>query len=202
MGTPSFEAKKARQNEAERQQRTRDSRTAVDEALSQFAPGSGFFNDVRQDYLQYYRPQVKQQFGRATDQQQFALQRRGLGNSSTGVEQYGRLLEDYNKRLVDIANAAKDFAGNKRQEVEGTRQDLYNLAQGAADPSAAAASASARAAALTAPPAYNQLGDLFARFVNTGAAGVQGYGQAGGFYPQQPNYAQYARPKSNSVRYN
>lgn len=160
----------ARQQEAERTARINAGRTKIDETFSQF--DDPFFEKRKSSYLDYYEPQLDDQFADARRKAVLALSRTGNLNSGSGARRLGDLQQNYEMNRGLISDQALDFQNKARADVETARQDLYTTNRASADPSGAAASALARAGTFSTAPALSPLGNVFADFINSFSTGV------------------------------
>jgi hypothetical protein len=134
-----------------------------------------FYNRRRQNVLDYYTPQLNEQFTNAREQMAYALARAGLTRSSVASDQQTKMQRDYNIAAGDIANRAERDVNTLRGDVEDNRTELINQLNASADPEGAANSALARAGTLsTRPVQYDALGDIFAGATQGIGSFVQG----------------------------
>jgi hypothetical protein len=155
----------AAEREAARQAAITDGYNKIQTIFGGF--NDDFYNKRGSDYVAYATPQVDDQYAEAVKQLQFALARNGRLDSSTAVEQKGKLLEDYNKQKTSIADKGIQYGNQARQSVEGSRADLVSLNNNVANPTTVANEANSRLGALQASPAFDPLGPLFANVGET-----------------------------------
>ncbi len=120
-----------------------------------------FFDGVRKSFVDYARPQLDDQFRKASEQGTFALARSGTLDSSMRGEQNAELQKQYDINLQDLTDKARGYETEARNNVERARSDLISMLQVTGDATGAANSAASRAATLATPPAYSPLGQLF-----------------------------------------
>jgi hypothetical protein len=161
----------ARQQEAARQQRITEGQGKIDQAFAGF--NDQFFSKFQNDYLNYYTPQMQDQFNDANRQLTLSLASAGGLTSSAGLRRQDELQRAFQQRSSELANTAATEANRRRAEVEGARTDLLALNRSAADPSQVSAQALARAGTLQGPMDYQPLGDLFGSLVNTATQGLR-----------------------------
>lgn len=159
------------QQERERQAAVNAGIKNVDQQFSGF--NDAYFNRVQQDALDYYTPQLNDQYQRTRRNLVLSLDKAGNLNSSAGVRQLQLLEDARNKNAQTIANQALGIANNQRAKIEDARSNLYNQVYNGADPGNAGATAASQVAALSATPAYGPLGDLFTNFSNYAANGIR-----------------------------
>jgi hypothetical protein len=131
--------------------------------------GPDYYSGYREDYLDYYQPQLDERRTEANEDITYQLARQGILESSGARERYGDLQEEYGERAAELQNQADTAVAEKRSDVEQARTSLYNLAQSSADPQLAASQAQARASTLDSPQQFSPLGNVFASLVNSGA---------------------------------
>jgi hypothetical protein len=139
-------------------------KTRTIEAPGQF--GDDYFSSIRQAYLDYYLPQVEQQY-------QDAVRAVKLGTPSLGSSSYarrsGQLTQDYERAKADISDRAESAVGEARSNIENSRAQILAAVRSGAGAEEAAARATEAVRSLKAPPVYSPLGDLFTRYLMTSA---------------------------------
>lgn len=120
-----------------------------------------FFSGLSQSFIDYARPQLDDQFGKAREQLTFALARNGTLDSSMRGEQNADLQREYDTNLQDITDKGRQYATDARTNVERARADLIGMLQATGDAAGATNAALSRASILSQPPAYSPLGQLF-----------------------------------------
>lgn len=131
---------------------------------SQFTPQ--FFDNRAKSYQNFALPQLGQQFGDAQKQLTFALDRRGMLDSSSRAS-LGAELERRNALQVQkVKDEGLNYANAARSNVEGARADLISMLNSTGDVDAAVRGATARSQVLSAVPAYNPIPQLFADFTS------------------------------------
>lgn len=153
------EAARARADEEARQARIRQGTKSIADTFSQF--DDNFYGGIRDSYTDFARPQVDDQFKKASEKGTYALARSGTLDSSMRGEQNAELQKQYDINLQDIADKARGYETEARNNVERGRGDLVSMLQVTGDATGAANSALSRAATLATPPAYSPLGQLF-----------------------------------------
>lgn len=160
----------ARVAEDQRQGTIRWGTSRVNDAFNnQFTPE--FYGDRRKSYLDYANPQLEDQYADARKQLTYFLDRNGTLDSTARTEKEAELqkLYDTNKRAVN--DRAVDYENKMKSSVEDARGNLINMLTATGDVEGATSSALSRASALSAPEAYDPLGQMFTSF--TGALGTQ-----------------------------
>lgn len=181
MCTPSQKedktAKKAKLEEEKRQGRIKQGINNIDLAFEDF--NDGYFRNYKNDFQNYYLPQLDEQYGDAKKGMTFNLARSGNLKASTAGDQFGKAEGKYLNARTDIANKALDAANVLRGRIEDQKSNLYALNASSADPGMAISRASAAQSMLSQPQGYSPLGDVFASLLNSGAQVIgaerQGY---------------------------
>lgn len=155
----------ARREEEERKQRIAEGRTRIDKIFSQFGPD--YYSGAEQSYLDYYKPQLDDQYDNAKKKTIAGLYKSGNIQGSAGAETLADLFKDYNRHARAIADQAIGQREKLRADVARSRSDLIAQLEGGAGIESVAQSANARAAALTQPQPYSPIADLFAQWTNT-----------------------------------
>lgn len=173
LTTPANIADNLRDQEAERQQNIAQGRTKIDEAFGRF--DDNYYQGFANNFLNYYFPQIDEQYQNASGKSQAALVNRGIDQSTVGGGVFSNLLRERTRARTDVANNAASATQGLRGNVERTKTDLYNLNESAADPAAANARATAEATALVAPPTVGPLGQIFSAAMMPAMYGAQAY---------------------------
>jgi len=141
--------------------------------------GDNLYDQAQQDYLEYYQPQLDDQFKDYQEQSVFDLANRGLLASSAAGDQSADLQDQYQRMLDNIRSKANEFSNTLRGNVVDAKSNLRALAQSGASPSAVQQQAIERARTLGELPAFDPLGDVFgqvaAQTANRRAAAGQGF---------------------------
>lgn len=153
------EAARARAEEAARQARIRKGTKSINETFGQF--DDNFYGDIRDAFTDFARPQLDDQFRKASEQGTYALARSGTLDSSMRGEQTADMQKQFDISLQDLTDKARGYETEARNNVERARGDLISMLQVTGDATGAANSALTRASALATPPAYSPLGQLF-----------------------------------------
>jgi hypothetical protein len=179
------EAAAATKAEADRQSAIKTGTDAINTTFSkQFTPD--YFQKQADAYTNYAEPQLNDQFGNATKQLTYALDRAGNLNSSTRGFQSGQLQKLYDTYDQQIKDQAVAQEGQDKSAVQTAQQNLINSLNATGDATGAANSATAQAAALSTPAAYSPLTNLFTDFTNqlgTSAAAAKAYAYSSGMAP-------------------
>lgn len=154
------EARQARVREEERQARITDGTTKINDTFGTFT--DDFFTGLRDTYMDYYQPQLDQQFGKASDDLTFSLARAGTLNSSIAGQKQAELTTQYNDSLASILSQAQGAADDQRARVGQEKSSLISLLNSTADADMVSNEALARTQSLfNERPTYNPLGDMF-----------------------------------------
>lgn len=173
------EAKRAREEEAARQQRIREGTTRINTIFDgQF--NDDFFAGQERAFTDYALPQVQDQSAQAGRQLLFDLDRRGQIEGSARADLSAELQKRTDLQTQKVRDDARAFGTTARNNVEAARGDLISLLNATGDAEGAASSALARSEALSRPPAFSPVANLFADF--TGALGVQAAAERARFY--------------------
>lgn len=140
----------------------------IDTAFSQYNPG--YYSAYADKYKANYNPQIDTQYGEAVDKLTASLAGRGMLDSSVGASNLAKTFQVKNDAKARVGNDAEVAAGDLKGKVAARKADLYSLNQSAADPEGAQANAVGAATSLTAPPAYSDLGRVFASVMDPIAA--------------------------------
>lgn len=178
-----------KRQEAQRQANIKGGRTKIETAFSRF--NDDYFGNYTDQYLDYYNPQIDEQYTTATGKAAASFRDRGMGQSTVAAGGLANLFKDRSRARTQVANDAASAANQLRGNVENTKTNLYNLNQSAADPESANIRAQAEATALVAPPTYSPLGQVFAASLNS-------IGNAGSAY-QNRAPAPYRSPYSTAA---
>lgn len=154
--------RQARQDEQQRQNRVRAGIGAIDNTFGQF--GEPFFQSRAKSYLDYASPQLEDQMADARKQLTFHLDRNGTLNSTIRTGKEAELAKLYGTNKRAVTDKSLDYANSARNAVADARAGLVSQVTASGDDSGAATAASGRAASLTAPDAYQPLGQLFGNF--------------------------------------
>ncbi len=125
-----------------------------------------FFKSRRDAYTNYAMPQLDQQNNDASKQLTFALDRGGLLDSSVRGQKLSDLQRLYDTNKQAVADKALSYETGARNSVEDARSNLIATLNATGDAEGAASSALARSKALSAPAAYDPLGQVFTDFTN------------------------------------
>jgi hypothetical protein len=155
----------ARRQEEERRQRVQQGTARVNENFAGF--NDDFYSGLGKSYLDYYTPQLEDQYQNAQKQAIFNFANRGNLGSSANNQFMADLAKHYQTQRSQLAEQALGEQQRMRGEVERNRADLIAQLEAGAGVESAAQSAMARANALTAPPQYSALGDVFATLTGT-----------------------------------
>lgn len=168
-----------------RQEEIKSGRKNINRQFKSF--NDTYYDDYGQKYLDFYTPQLDDQYADARGKLIAALAGKGTLESTAGIGKIGDLAKERDTAATTFANEAQDAKNKLRANVEKTKSDLYSLNEASADASALNTRAIGEATALVAPPAYNPIGQVFASFLQPI---LSGFGQGGG----GASYPSYSSP--------
>ncbi|HKJ72718.1 MAG TPA: hypothetical protein VKA19_01255 [Alphaproteobacteria bacterium] len=193
-----------KQQEADRKAAVAQGQQNINSAFSGFDPS--YYNGIQQAYLDYYTPQLKDQYGQAQKSLTYDLARHGQLDSSAANTRESQLSKQYGLQLGKITNNAADAVNTQRTNVENQKNSLLDFNNSAADANAV----STRAGGVTDnlkswAPQLSPLGQVFYDFVtpvsNTLASGIsaqrQGYPGFSGVF--NPGYSSKSTGSYNQV---
>ncbi|WP_319496007.1 hypothetical protein [uncultured Cohaesibacter sp.] len=164
------EAEDARQREAEREARITQGTESINNTFSQF--DDNFYNGTRSAYLDYYNPQIDDQYEAARKDLTFALARSGTLNSSVAADKQAELTQKYDDQRASILSQANNAVSEQQSRVANEKSALVSQLNATGDATQASNEALSRSQNLfTAQPSYSPLGDIFAGF----ASGIGNY---------------------------
>ena len=162
MGGNSGAARNAadsRRQEAARQADIRAGKASIDSTFGQF--DEPFYQALSRSYVDFARPQLDEEFGRAREQTTYQLARGGNLDSSSRVRQFGDLDRRYGIALQDVTDRGRQYATDARGNVESARSDLVANLQLTGDAQGATNAALSQARMLASTPAYSPLEQVF-----------------------------------------
>lgn len=155
----------AKQAEEQRKSTIAGSRSSVDSAFGSF--NDDYYNGIAKSVLDYYLPQLDDQFGKAGEQLTYKLARQGLLHSDTAGDERAKLQGKYDIERGGIEDRAATAARNARESVASTKNRLYQLADSAADPAAVNTQLSTETGNLrAAAPELTPLAQVFTDYVS------------------------------------
>jgi hypothetical protein len=166
-------SKEAKQTEKKRQKSVLEGQDRIEGAFSQY--DDDYYGGFKQDYLDYYRPQIEREFTNTRGKLFTGLLERGMGESTVGAGKIADLQRRRDEEHTNAANQATDAANALRAKVENEKTNLYTLNLASADPQAINARAIGSATALAAPQAYSPIGQVFASALQPISYGVSAY---------------------------
>lgn len=126
-----------------------------------------FFNQQKQNYLDYATPQLDKQNTAAQKDLTFSLDRSGLLNSSVRSQKTSDLASLYDTNKQKVESDALGYENTAKTNVEDARANLISELNTTGDAAGTTNAAIARAGALAQPSSYSALGNLFTDFTNT-----------------------------------
>lgn len=148
-------------------QEQRDARVAtglgsINSTFGQFNPQ--FYQQRKQDYINYAMPQLYQQLAQTNRQGAYGLANRGLSGSGAANQFGSNLTNETNVQKQNIADTAIGQSQQLQKDVEGQRSQLVAQLQASGDPTSAAQGALQSAGAYSLPSAFGPIGNLFGQF--------------------------------------
>ncbi len=165
-------AETARQQEIARAARVEEGTQSINEQFAKF--DDPFFEGIEKSALDFFNPQVTDQFNSTREALTKSLARNGNLDGSVGARGLGDLTKAFTTEQANVGEKALNISRDARANVEKNRANLIRDLSGTADPFAAANAAAASAAALSRPPEFSPIADLFSKFIDIGATQVVG----------------------------
>jgi len=156
-GGPEYES--AADAEARRQLKVDAGLEEIEKVFGQY--DQDFYDKSSDAYLDYYEPQLDDQFKDGLKELQFALARGGRFGSSTEVDRKAQAAEDYGTEKNELASGAIKAANDSEAAVTAAKRDMTNLNQVNANPDLAASLSNSQAGILNQPPKFDPLLDVF-----------------------------------------
>ena len=153
-------AAERRRAEEERQARIRAGDEKTTDQLKGF--DDAFYDNRRNAYLDFAKPQVTDQYEDAFKQLTLALADSNLLNSSAAARRRADLLKKKGEYERQIGSKANEYANTARSQVESAKSDLRSQNMNIANPTLVAANAAQRARSLNEVPVFDPLVNLFA----------------------------------------
>ena len=154
---------RARRLEEERQQRIRDGKASIDEQFGRF--DDSFFNQRGQAYMDYYTPQITDQYNDQLSQLIFALARAGTTNSSIAGDRMGDLARQRDLNIADVQAQRDNDESSLRNRVQNEKSSLTSQLNATGDAEAASTAATTRSTNLyDTTPNLISLGNVFDNF--------------------------------------
>lgn len=148
-----------RRQEAERQAKVAQGTQRIDEIFSGF--NDGFYDARKQAEMDYYLPQVDDQYKQSYADAVARLANSGNLTSTAGADLLGRINKQYELSKQGVLDRAASSALGLKSTMAGNRANLISQLSSGSDIESVASNASAIAQAQNATPAYSPLGDLF-----------------------------------------
>jgi hypothetical protein len=149
-------------------------------ATPQYSGGFGdsFYNAKAQSYLDYYMPQLQDQYDKSKEQLTYGLANAGLLRSSAANKENADLFKQGQYQEIGLRQQSQAEAAKLRQQVANEKSALISQALASADPDLASNQAAAAAKNLQAPNNdYDPLGEVFKNAIIGGGNYYQGYQQ-------------------------
>ena len=117
--------------------------------------------------MDYYLPQIEDQFGEANKQLTYKFARQGALNSTAAGDEKAKLQEQYDLQRAGVTNNASDAERAARDDVSSTKSRLYNYADSAADPASVNSQLSTETARVrSAVPQLTPIGKVFTDYLS------------------------------------
>ena len=158
-GGGSTEYESAAEAEARRQLKVDAGLEEIEKVFAQY--DQDFYDKSGDAYLDYYEPQLEDQFKDGLKELQFALARGGRFGSSTEVNRKAKAAEKYGTEKNELASGAIDASNKTRADVTAAKRDMTNLNQVNANPDLAASLSNSQAGVLNQAPKFDPLLDVF-----------------------------------------
>lgn len=152
----------AAQREAERQARITSGQANIDSAFSDF--NDDFYQGYQDQYLDYYTPQLNDQYGDAVKRLTLQLAQTGNLTGSVGANQLSDLQKYYDTQTGSVTNRALSATNQLRSNIDNRKSQLYADNRASADPGSATSAAASAVAALQPAPPSSPLGNVFSDF--------------------------------------
>lgn len=155
----------AAKQEAARQLALDKGMASINNTYSKY--GDNFYNQRGQDYMAFATPTMMENYRTTKNNLAYGLARNGILNSSAAVKDNADLNTNLAENTNTITNAAQDQENQLRTQVQNSRNNLTSQLIASGDPSTASEGAAAATAGLSAPGAFQPLGNMFGDFANT-----------------------------------
>ena len=187
------EAAAARQREEQRAAAIRTGQQQINTTFGGF--GEDFYKGREKALLDYYQPQLNDQFSKARDALTYAFARAGTLNSTMAGQRSADLTKQYDLEKAGLVSNAESDAANLRNSVTTQKSSLLNQLNASGDATQAADNALAATQQIYAQrPVYSPLGNLFTG-ITQGVGNYIGSNQAASF-----KNAYFGNSGNNAVR--
>ena len=149
----------AAEAEARRQLKVDAGLAEIEKIFGQY--DQDFYDKSSDAYLDYYEPQLEDQFKEGLKELQFALARGGRFGSSTEVNRKAKAAEELGFQKNELASGAIQAADASEKAVTAAKRDMTNLNQINANPDLAASLSQAQSSILNQPAKFDPLLDVF-----------------------------------------
>ena len=149
----------AAEAEARRQLKVDAGLAEIEKIFGQY--DQDFYDKSSDAYLDYYEPQLEDQFKEGLKDLQFALARGGRFGSSTEVNRKAKAAEELGFQKNELASGAIQAADASEKAVTAAKRDMTNLNQINANPDLAASLSQAQSGILNQPAKFDPLLDVF-----------------------------------------
>jgi hypothetical protein len=146
-----------------------------------------YLDDRRRTMLDYYKPELQQQYGDASDQLKYGLARAGQTLSTEGAESRGDLTNQFDSRQTEMLSRVDGDIANTRSRFEKTRSNLEDMLLSSGDAARVAnRSLTSLDTLRQEQPQIDPLGDVFANALSAYSSYGRGQtqGRVAGIYDQ------------------
>jgi len=159
------EQRERRAEEDARQARIRQGTDDINTRFSDmFTPE--FYDKRQKEYVDYYRPQLDEQFADAQKNLTYWLADRGQLDSSVRNDKLSELQKMFDTGTRQIGDAALNRTSQLKSDVAGAQAGLIDDVRSNADPGYAGTAATSRVSALATPDTYSPMSNLFGTFAS------------------------------------
>ncbi|MCP4355633.1 MAG: hypothetical protein GY793_08420 [Proteobacteria bacterium] len=161
--------KQYEQEQAKERQRQKDLEIERGVINDQFGDqyNDDYYNNYKKDYLDYYTPQLQDQFTKASENLTKSLYSRGMYNSSAGQKQLAELESLHNDRSSNIVDQATSNTNTHKQNILNTKSNILSDVELASNPSGMSSNYKAQISSLASPQVYDPLMNTFTDFLNS-----------------------------------
>lgn len=153
-----------RRLEQERTDKINRNVASIDQAFSGF--DDDFYGKASQNVLDYYTPQLQDQFEEAQKQAAFTLADKGLSDSSVAADKAGDLKSLFDRELSSIQSRAEEAANKARADVSTRQSNLRMMAESGASLDSFDSLITPQISQVTLPSNFSALGDIFGTAAN------------------------------------
>ena len=123
-----------------------------------------FFDNYKQQNIDYYNPQLNDQYSDAVKRLTLQLAQTGNLTGSVGADQQAKLQKTFDQQKMAISGQAMEAANKLRADVDSRRSQLYADNRASADPGGTYSQAANISQLLTPAAPSSPLADVFGDF--------------------------------------